>query len=312
MQVDPYRPRDEGAWNEFVRTSKNGTFLFDRRYMEYHADRYEDASLVMRDDRDRIRAVLPASVQGNVLVSHGGLTYGGFVSDATMTTRLMLQVLDEALGHLKAEGIERMVYKCVPHIYHALPAEEDAYALFVRNARLVRRDASSAIDTFALLPLQARRRRAQARAAAAGLQVEVSTQFDRFWPIVEANLAERHGLRPVHSAEEISELARRFPHNIALYCAMSGGHPLAGAVVYLSDRTCHVQYNAASVVGRQLGAQDLVLAAIVRRFATTHRFIDLGVSTEDAGRFLNEGLIGYKEGFGARTVVYDHYELTVP
>ena len=29
-------------WNQFVAQSKNGTFLFDRRYMDYHAERFED------------------------------------------------------------------------------------------------------------------------------------------------------------------------------------------------------------------------------------------------------------------------------
>ena len=61
--------------------------------------------------------------------------------------------------------------------------------------------------------------------------------------------------------------------------------------------------------GPDLGAQDLVLAAVIERFSSTHRWIDLGISTEQAGRHLNEGLIVYKEGFGARSVNYDTYEL---
>ena len=38
-------------------------------------------------------------------------------------------------------------------------------------------------------------------------------------------------------------------------------------------------------------------------------YFDFGVSTENGGGYLNEGLIFQKEGFGARSVVYDTYEM---
>ena len=37
-------------------------------------------------------------------------------------------------------------------------------------------------------------------------------------------------------------------------------------------------------------------------------YFDFGISTEDGGRVLNEGLIYQKEGFGGRAVCYDTYE----
>ncbi|HUR80134.1 MAG TPA: GNAT family N-acetyltransferase, partial [Thermoanaerobaculia bacterium] len=75
-----FTPDDAPAWNEFVRASRNGTFLFDRGYMDYHADRFEDRSLLFFDSADRLVAVLPAHRRGTELISHGGLTYGGFVT----------------------------------------------------------------------------------------------------------------------------------------------------------------------------------------------------------------------------------------
>jgi hypothetical protein len=102
--------------------------------MDYHGERFVDLSLVVRDLRGRPIALLPASRHDSVLVSHGGLTYGGFVSGSEMTTRRMLEVFDNGLDHIREEGIDRLVYKCVPHIYHSVPAEEDSYALFVQNA----------------------------------------------------------------------------------------------------------------------------------------------------------------------------------
>ena len=40
-------------------------------------------------------------------------------------------------------------------------------------------------------------------------------------------------------------------------------------------------------------------------------WLDLGTSNEMQGRYLNEGLIHQKEGFGARGVCYDCYEMNL-
>jgi hypothetical protein len=312
--IEPYDAGRRSRWNEFVQRSKNGTFLFHRSYMEYHADRFEDCSFVVSGDVDdgadgRVLALLPACRVGDVLVSHDGLTYGGFVSDSQMTAPLMMRLFEAWLDHLRREGVHRVVYKCVPHIYHSVPAEEDAYALFRQGARLVRRDVSSAIDTRSALPPGRRRTRALAKAHQAGFRVEESTQFSQFWPLLEQNLHQRHGRRPVHTVAEMEHLALHFPENIRLFCCLRDDETMAGVVAYITSNVCHVQYNAASAEGRDLSAQDLVLAAVIERYSSTHRWVDLGISTERAGQHLNEGLIAYKEGFGARSVNYDTYEL---
>jgi GNAT acetyltransferase-like protein len=311
VHVKAYSACQEREWNDFIHRSKNGTFLFDRGYMDYHSDRFIDFSLVVRDERERVVAVLPASRHENVLVSHGGLTYGGFVSESSMTTTRMLDVFDACLDHLVQAGIDRLVYKCVPHIYHTVPAEEDAYALFVRNAQLVRRDVSSAIDTRRLVPIRKGRNGVLRRARSAGLHIAQTDGFDAFWPLLERMLVERYAAKPVHTLEEIKRLTYRFADNIVLFTCADGLDLLAGSVVYVSPNVCHLQYNGVSDDGRRLGALDLVLATIIERFSSTHRWIDFGISTEQEGRFLNEGLIAYKEGFGARAVTYDTYELCV-
>ena len=47
FEVRRYTPDKASEWNRFVAQSKNGTFLFDRRFMDYHADRFEDCSLMV-------------------------------------------------------------------------------------------------------------------------------------------------------------------------------------------------------------------------------------------------------------------------
>ncbi|MCI0457812.1 MAG: hypothetical protein L0Z62_12660, partial [Gemmataceae bacterium] len=128
MIVARYEDRLQPEWDDFVQLSKNGTFLVLRGYMDYHRDRFADHSLMVRDE-GKLLAVLPAHAEGTALVSHGGLTYGGFISGDDMKASLMLDAFEATADYLRARGFVRWLYKTVPHIYHRHPAEEDRYAL---------------------------------------------------------------------------------------------------------------------------------------------------------------------------------------
>ena len=78
IEIQRYNADRIAEWNEFVAVSKNGTFLFDRHYMDYHSDRFSDHSLMFYRD-DSLYAVLPANEKEHTLYTHQGLTYGGLV-----------------------------------------------------------------------------------------------------------------------------------------------------------------------------------------------------------------------------------------
>ena len=70
----------------------------------------------------------------------------------------------------------------------------------------------------------------------------------------------RHGRRPVHSLEEISLLAARFPDELKLYCARDADGAVAGGVViFATPVVAHTQYIASSETGMAGGAVDAVI-----------------------------------------------------
>ena len=76
VEIARYTPDKAAEWDDFVGKSKNATFLFHRGYMDYHADRFADFSLMFYY-KGRLCALLPANDDGNgSLCSHRGLTYG--------------------------------------------------------------------------------------------------------------------------------------------------------------------------------------------------------------------------------------------
>ena len=309
MHVQRYTPADLTAWDAFVNDSKNGTFLLQRGYLDYHADRFADHSLLVHDSAGRLQAVLPAHEEAGQLSSHRGLTYGGFLSGRDMKVPLMLETFEAVLAYLVAHGFRTWLYKTIPSIYHRYPAEEDRYALFLAGAVLSRRDVLTVVNRGVRLPYQERRSRAVSKARKAGLKSDEDGDLAGFWEVLTAHLLERFGVAPVHTLAEIELLHGRFPNNIRLFTCRDHGQVLSGVLIYESPMVAHVQYIASNSEGRKVGALDLIFEDLLNRHYVDQPFFDFGISNEDNGRKVNRGLIDQKEGFGARALVHDHYTL---
>ncbi|MCW4000979.1 MAG: GNAT family N-acetyltransferase [Candidatus Bathyarchaeota archaeon] len=310
LKVLPYEPKCRAAWDDFVAASKNGVFLFNRGYMDYHSYRFTDHSLMFYQE-DELVALLPANLDGEVLRSHGGLTFGGVLSVKSMKTPLMLKVFLCLLSHCREADITGVIYKPVPYIYHSVPADEDLYALFSVNAVLSARNVSSAIYLPALKGFDDNRQDNIRKAKRAEIEVRETSDYDAFMKIESESLIARHGVLPVHSADEMKLLARRFPDCIKLYGSYKDDVMLAGVIIYESQCVAHMQYAANSPAGRSLGAQDIIEDYLINERYRSKRYFDFGISTEKMGQVLNLGLIKRKENFGASAVIYDTYQITV-
>ena len=309
FDIKRYSAASADEWNAFVATSKNGTFLFDRRYMDYHSDRFEDHSLMFYLE-GHLLAVLPGHIKDDTYCTHKGLTYGGLLMDKRLTVVQTMEVFTELNAYLKGIGIKHVFYKCIPWIYHRLSAEEDLYALYhVCKARMVARDFATCIFLQAGLRWERVRRRGIQRAQQAGITVERSDDYAAFWQVLTDNLGNKYGVKPVHSLQEIHLLRGRFPENIVLYQAVRDGEVLGGVVLYLSPQVVHAQYSSATPEGKKLGAIDIIYDRIMHQDYKEYPYFDFGRSTENPdGSGLNEPLVFQKEGFGGRGLCYDIYE----
>lgn len=310
MKFERYTAAAAAEWDGFVRRARNGLFLFERGYMDYHADRFTDASLLVRDG-EKLIAVLPASANGDTLASHGGLTFGGLVFDESLRLARLVELVGELKARLPEFGFSRLLYKQIPAFFFSPQSSEDSYALARAGARITRVDANFVSDLSRPPDVQERRRRSAKKATKAGVTGSESDDFKTFWadvlvPVLQA----RHGVAPVHSIAEMELLRSRFPQNIRLFVARRENRMLAGTVLYLYRGVTHAQYIAANDEGRETGALDLIFSELVANAPGAPRFFSFGISTEDAGKVLNEGLAEWKEGFGARAVPHTFYELT--
>lgn len=306
MELIQYHAGLKVQWDKVVSESKNGNFLHSRDYMEYHADRFDDRSVLLVSRGEPV-AVFPCNEQDATIISHGGLTYGGLLFGVDVHAPDVMRMFSEIGGYFKSVGCRKIIYKPTPHVFHKYPSEEDLYALVRMGARLYRRDLSSVVELAGRPKWSDSRKSTARKSEKAGVQIAEMEGFSEFHALLSSVL-EKFGTTPVHSEAELRLLKSRFPKQIRLFGAYLEGSLLATALVYDFGHIVHTQYLATSERGKELGALDFLLIGLIGNIFTAKSYFSFGISTEDQGRYLNEGLIRQKEGFGARGVVHDFYE----
>ncbi len=311
ITIRRYADSDKDEWNRFNTSSKNHLFMFDRNYMDYHRDRFQDHSLLLYNE-DELIALLPACERDGALLSHGGLTYGGFITGEKMKQHTMNDCFSSLKEYGKEQGLQNITYKTIPHIFHRQPAEEDRYALYANGAKLITVDASTYLNLSDPLKMPKGRKAQISRAKREGTVIEILTEqkdYDAFIDLENQVLQERHDTNAVHTSTELKMLHDRFPENIHLFAAMKNGSMIAGTVIFEYEQVVHTQYMAANEEARQIGALDLAVATVIDRYKDNKKWLDFGISTEHGKVYLNEGLIAQKEGFGGRTGTYEIWQM---
>lgn len=306
VSVKRYVPSLAGDWFDILENSRNGIFLFDRNFIDYHGDRFTDFSALVYLNHEPV-ALLPAAIDmtsGHVS-SHPGLTFGGIVLKRELRGDVVINLIYTLLDSLKEWGAQNLTVKLLPYIFATYPSAEVEYALWRRGFLLVRRDLSSILPLQNPIPFNTSKVQSVKKAKKAGLIVGVPS-VTSFHELLENVLKAKHGLSPVHSLSEMELLISRFPERIFVRAATNGDALLAGALIFNYGHIWHTQYLAASDAGRALGALDLVIDSVIneaRNEGVSH--ISFGVSTEEAGAVLNQGLIWQKESYGARSITHD-------
>lgn len=296
-------------WDILVTTASNACFLHSEEFLSYHGNRFDEQTALVLSDRLGPVAGLRLVADGSTANSHPGATFGGVLVRSGLRPPEVLHAFHLVSSAVRDAGISRLRMRPMPTRLRPSEDEADLYALHRIGARVVRRELSTIVSLERPLRYSHGRRQQILKANRAGTQVRAVTNSSEFHALMAAALS-RHDVSPVHSADELDQLLRRFPSSIKLFVANLGGVGLvAGAVVFDFGRAVHTQYLAASDEGRKCGALDLVIDHLLTVFYADRDVLSFGISTEDGGKVLNEGLVDYKHSFGGRSQVIDTYEL---
>ena len=309
IHITRYDASNYTEWNQFVKKSKNGTFLFHRDFMEYHQDRFDDFSLLLYSGK-KLMALLPANIIGNTVYSHRGLTYGGLLLDANTKFRDILKLFQTMLKYFDNKGVDVFELKTIPSIYVKQPNDEILYVMFLLRAKLLKRDSLSVLNLIDKPKISSNRIEGKKRGVKNGLTIKEMDTFDIFWnEILVKNLQNKHQAQPVHSLDEISFLKVKFSKNIRQFNVYHNDKIVAGTTVFETDKVVHSQYISGNEDKNRLGSLDFLHTYLIENVFKDKMYFDFGTSNVNNGLNINNGLQYWKEGFGARMVTQDFYSI---
>lgn len=293
-------------WNEFVANAKNATFLFHRDFMEYHQDRFDDFSLMVFDEKNKLKAILPANRVGNILYSHQGLTYGGIVFEKNHNPINTSNIIDSILVFLKEALFTTIFIKSTPIFYHKSNAAELDYFLFQKGATIENREMNLAIDLRKDWKLSKSKLK-HFKKVQTKLDLVEEFDFNPFWSqVLTPRLFEKYDTKPVHTLDEILYLKEKFSTNIIQYSAYFEGEIVAGITIFKNDKVVKSQYGAITKVGEKLRALDFLFISLIEKYKNQdYFFFDMGTVLH------NEGLLNQKIELGCDVFTNDHYSLKI-
>ncbi len=307
--VKRYQVSDLTLWNAFIAQSRNGTFLFERHYMDYHADRFADYSLLVYKDATLV-AVLPAHQDGQAVYSHWGLTYGGLVLPLRIHSTDVVGVFRAILLYLQEQDIQLLHLKELPSFYATGFNGELAYLMQLCKATCTRVDLLATLDLQLPLKLSKSRKESIRRGAKNGLVIREETDFSGFWnQLLIPNLAQRHQAKPVHSLAEITYLQQQFPKQIRHFNVYQNEELVAGTTVFCTGKVAHPQYVAGNAQRSENGALDYLYHHLITSVYQHCAVFDFGISNERQGRVINAGLQFWKESYGTQSVAQHFYQV---
>lgn len=309
FDIKLYQSQLKENWNNFLSESNQQTFLFLRDFMDYHSDRFQDFSLMIYKE-GKLIALLPANKFGDVAYSHQGLTYGGLIYKSSLKSQDAVSILKTVLEYLAGNGIKNLAIKELPFVFLDNQTNNPlAYLCFKLKAQLQRMDMHSTLE-LKFKSYNRSRKNGYKRGLKNNLTVRETDNFESFWnEILIPNLDNKHDVKPVHSLEEIQLLKSRFPNKIRQFNVYHNNEIVAGTTIFETKHVAHSQYISGNADKNILGSLDFLHHYLLESIFADKTYFNFGISNENDGQNINEGLQYWKEGFGARSVTQGFYKI---
>ncbi|WP_066634995.1 GNAT family N-acetyltransferase [Desulfolucanica intricata] len=322
MKLEVYKDKFYSQWNDFVKHSRNGTFMQERTFLNYHPPgRFTDCSLMVYDSRDKIMAVIPAALkkegEKTIFSSYPGASHGGIIVDKNFGTNEALTLIPLLIEHCRAHSFKGIEIKQIPRIYYSWPSDELDFALRYNGFFISSTELATALPLkeISIKPeyMHESARRNIRKAEKQGVTVEESSKFSDYWKLLVTNLKQKHNTHPTHTLQEIFDLAQKYPQSIKLFAAFYKGEMIAGVLTFiLNSRVINCFYICHNYDYQHLRPLNLLFYRLINwGIEKSYQYLDWGISTEDKGKYVNQGLFRFKESFGGRGVLRETYRLNL-
>ena len=304
-------------WDDFVENrSINGTFLHTRKFYNHNPLNERDDHSFLFYKRSRLIGILGCSLpdeNNKVLISHPRATYGGFVVDKNVGVEASLAMVQLLVQEAKAQSINEIIIKNTFRIFHKKPCDEFDYALWYYGFDVKYRELEVAIPLDAdLTSGYTEGTRSGLHKALKTLVVELSSDYEVFWQLLEKTLKERYKAAPTHSYSQFCVLLNTIGEDkIKLFVTKKEDQIIAGVVLFILNNVCvHAQYIAYNVEFQNSRPLNILLHQVsVWAQEKGYKYFNLGRANEDNGNKVNFNLFKFKESYGGRSVLRETLSL---
>jgi hypothetical protein len=314
IRVQKYHPSIDTEWNQFIKTSVNGTFLFHRDFMDYHKERFEDHSLMFYKEKQLI-CCMPAHIESQVFCSHRGLSYGGWILSeiGTENMHLLLEVfleyIKDAIFSVSGLLIVKAEVQLPPISYHIVHKEITSI-LKQKGFRVNRVLDNQFVKLDSQIGVSPKKSRGYRNGKFEELRIDRANDFKSFWSqVLLPQLQSRYASKPVHSIEEIELLASKFPEKIIQHNVYLEDQLLAGITFFIKRDIVKSQYTASSPQGLKTDAIGYLYMEAMKEFQEKgFLLMDYGPVNERDGS-VNEGLLRFKKELGCEQEEWKRWEI---
>lgn len=319
--VELYAENYEKMWDGFVENgSVNGTFLHTRRFLNYHpAERFEDFSLLIKDKKQHLAAVIPGCIQYEegvkTFYSHKGSTFGGpVISKEAYFANNVAQMIECAQQFLKENHFQKVIYKITPDLFSVEKSDLLEYLLYYEGYE-EQKELNLYIDYDAyeadtIKAVSRRKKRSILCCAEAGLklkELKTDEEICQMHHILELSL-QKYSLRPIHTPQEMMRFRDVIiPDECGFYGLFMEDRMVAGAMMFYfyQASTAHAQNICAlPEYSKKLSPNTYMFFCMINEMRRKgFRRLSWGISSEHGGREINWGITESKEEYGSRHAV---------
>lgn len=306
IDLKRYDTTDQKIWDNFVQSSLNGTIFHERRFISYHpANRFRDHSLIFLNSH-KIVSVLPANLlqlgENKVLISHQGLSFGGFVYNK-LSLKTTLKLVEKLVTHLKQEQINKIELTLPPVIYEEYFNNYFEFSLLKSGFVYAKQDLTSVIPlaklkTDILNQFDNKARTNIRKGIREGVKTSFSNDLEIFYKILIDNFLQKHGNKPTHDLDDLKYLVNNYPQRIMIFGAFLADKMIAGSLVFVCNKTTLLTFYLALDTDYQDLRPLNVLIYKLSEWAIQNNFKYLDFGTITHGMDINPGLTTFKENFG--------------
>lgn len=320
-QINLYKDSDYSDWDTFVlENSANGTFLQSRRFLSYHPEeRFQDYSLIVKDEKDHIVSVIPGCViydnGKKVFSSHKGSTFGGpVIAKKHYNLQKSTEIIEAVEEYLKAEGFGIIEYKTTPSVFSKERSDLLEYVFYYEKytsyaAMSLAVDYAHYNDNVYSNLSQGKRTDVNncKKAGMTCRKIDTAEEIACMYDILCETL-EKYDAKPVHSVEELLDFKdNRLKDNVGFFGIFLDDEMVAGSMMfYFENNVAHTQYLCAKSEYNKLSPMSFLYYCMLEEMkAMGFNMLSWGGTTEENGTVINMGLARSKEAYGS--TYYNNY-----